>query len=79
MLRSLCILGAGSLCLMVHNGRLSDCLFVACIKERLSSPRPWFKVLVYVAAKLVRIATALLKNEETFSWHIEGGTEAVGA
>ena len=35
MLRSLCILGAASLCLMVRNDRLPDCPFVASIKERL--------------------------------------------
>ena len=40
MLRSLCILGAASLCLMVRNDRLPDCPFVASIKERLASPRP---------------------------------------
>ena len=72
MLRSLCILGAASLCLMVRNNRLPDCPFVAGIKERLASPRPWFKVLVYVAAKLVRIATALLKYGETFSFKKAG-------
>ena len=77
MLRSLCILGAGSLCLIVRNGRLPDCPFVACIKERLASPRPWFKVLVYVAAKLVRIATALLKYGETFSFEKAGISKAV--
>ena len=37
---------------------------IAFIKERLASPRSWFTVLVYVAAKLVRIATALLKYTE---------------
>ena len=41
MLRSLCILGAGALCLMVRNDRLPDCPFVASIKERLASPRPF--------------------------------------
>ena len=40
------------------------CPFVAFIKKRLASPRSWFTVLVYVAAKLVRIATALLKYTE---------------
>ena len=35
MLRSLCILGAGALCLMVRNDRLPDCPFVASIKGRL--------------------------------------------
>lgn len=77
MLRSLCILGAGALCLMVRNDRLPDCPFVASIKERLASPRPWFKVLVYVAAKLVRIATALLKYGETFSFEKAGISKAV--
>ena len=77
MLRSLCILGAASLCLMVRNNRLPDCPFVAGIKERLASPRPWFKVLVYVAAKLVRIATALLKYGETFSYEKAGISKAV--
>ena len=77
MLRSLCIMGAGSLCLMVRNDRLPDCPFVASIKERLASPRPWFKVLVYVAAKLVRIATALLNYGETFSFEKAGISKAV--
>ena len=40
-------------------------------------PRPWFKVLVYVAAKLVRIATALLKYGETFSFEKAGISKAV--
>ena len=71
MLRSLCILGAGALCLMVRNDRLPDCPFVASIKERLASPRPWF------AAKLVRIATALLKYGETFSFEKAGISKAV--
>ena len=77
MLRSLRILGAGSLCLMVRNGRLPDCPFVAFIKERLASPRPWFKVLVYVVSKLVRIATALFKYGETFSFEKAGISKAV--
>ena len=46
-------------------------------KARLASPRPWFKVLVYVAAKLVRIATALLKYGETFSFEKAGISKAV--
>lgn len=33
MLRSLCILGAASLCISVRNDRLPDCPFVACIKD----------------------------------------------
>ena len=37
----------------------------------------WFKVLVYVAAKLVRIATALLKYGETFSFEKAGISKAV--
>ena len=45
--------------------------------SRLASPRPWFKVLVYVAAKLVRIATALLKYGETFSYEKAGISKAV--
>ena len=63
--------------MMVRNDRLPDCPFVASIKERLASPRPWFKVLVYVAAKLVRIATALLKYGETFSFEKAGISKAV--
>ena len=43
----------------------------------MASPRPWFKVLVYVAAKLVRIATALLKYGETFSFEKAGISKAV--
>lgn len=58
MLQSLCIMGAPLLCISVRNNRLSDCPFVACIKERLALPRPWFKLIVYIAAKSVRIATA---------------------
>ena len=54
-----------------------SCPFVASIKERLASPRPWFKVLVYVAAKLVRIATALLKYGEKFSFEKAGISKAV--
>jgi len=45
--------------------------------DKLASPRPWFKVLVYVAAKLVRIATALLKYGETFSYEKAGISKAV--
>ena len=77
MLRSLCILGAASLCMLVRKDRLQDCPFVASIKARLASPRPWFKVLVYVAAKLVRIATALLKYGEKFSFEKAGISKAV--
>ena len=77
MLRSLCILGAASLCMLVRKDRLQDCPFVVSIKERLASPRPWFKVLVYVAAKLVRIATALLKYGEKFSFEKAGISKAV--
>ena len=77
MLRSLCILGAASLCMLVRKDRLPGCPFVARLEARLASPRPWFKVLVYVAAKLVRIATALLKYGETFSFEKAGISKAV--
>ena len=58
MLRSLCIMGAASLCISVRNNRLPDCPFVACIMERLALPRPWFNLIAYIAAKSVRIVTA---------------------
>ena len=76
-LRSLLIQGAASIYMQYCKGQLKDCALKDWIKKQIDSRKPYGKILVSLAAKLIRIMWAVLTYKEKFDIDKAGVSRSV--
>ena len=65
-LRSLLIQGAGAIYMNYSKGALDDCPLRRWLEKQLEVRKPYGKIMVSLAAKLIRIMWAMLTHGEKF-------------
>lgn len=78
-LRSLLIQGAATIYMQYCKGQLKDCALKDWIKKQIDSRKPYGKILVSLAAKLIRIMWAVLTYKEKFDIDKAGVSRSVFA
>lgn len=76
-LRSLLIQGAAAIYMQYCKGQLKDCALKDWIKKQIDSRKPYGKILVSLAAKLIRIMWAVLTYKEKFDIEKAGVSRSV--